>query len=169
MFRSIGKKVIVFCIDILRVERETPAHITAKLEHLRKMPRKRPDWASMMKEIEVGKPLRKVQTNDRSRPILPQSKAKGKVLPGKTFTPLADELAADGDTNTKEVVIQHFLPIFSNSNHFSSLIRQSVAQSHLNAKLKRYLVLNDASLTVKKLQAFLVDVSVLKQNAQVIA
>ena len=90
-------------------EREKPAHIAAKLEALRKTPRKRPDWASMMKEIEVGKQLRRVQTNDRSRPILPQSKAKGKVLPGKPFTPLADESA--DDTNTKEVVITRSPPL----------------------------------------------------------
>lgn len=94
-----------------RSEHETPAHVAARLEALRKTPRKRPDWASMMKEIEVGKQLRKVQTNDRSRPILPQSKAKGKVLPGKPFTPLADELA--DDTNTKEVVITRPLPLLA--------------------------------------------------------
>ena len=55
----------------------------------------------MMKEIEVGKQLKRVQTNDRSRPILPQAKAKGKVLPGQTFTPIT---CLDDDANTKEVV-----------------------------------------------------------------
>jgi len=37
----------------------------------------------MMKEIEEGKTLRRVVTNDRSKPILPKSKAKGKVLHGQ--------------------------------------------------------------------------------------
>ena len=71
------------------------------MEKYKKTPRKRPDWASMMKEIEVGKQLKRVQTNDRSRPILPQAKAKGKVLPGQTFTPIT---CLDDDANTKEVV-----------------------------------------------------------------
>lgn len=60
----------------------------------------------MMKEIEVGKQLRRVQTNDRSKPILPQAKAKGKVLPGQTFTPITCPDDTSGDANTKEVVNQ---------------------------------------------------------------
>ena len=76
-----------------------------KLEKIRKTPRKRPDWASMMKEIESGKKLKRVQTNDRSQPILPKSKAKGKVVHGQTLpiTTCSDD-TADGDMNTKEVV-----------------------------------------------------------------
>lgn len=85
-------------------ERETASHIAAKLEQYKKTPRKRPDWASMMKEIEVGKQLKRVQTNDRSKPILPQSKAKGKVLPGQTFTPITCPDDTTTDANTKEVV-----------------------------------------------------------------
>ncbi|XP_076676665.1 uncharacterized protein LOC143373360 isoform X1 [Andrena cerasifolii] len=41
-----------------------------KLEMLKSRPRKRPDWASMMKELESGKTLRHVQCNDRSAPLI---------------------------------------------------------------------------------------------------
>ncbi|XP_050457802.1 DNA ligase 1-like [Cataglyphis hispanica] len=41
-----------------------------KLEALKSRPRKRPDWASMMKEVENGKPLRHVKCNDRSAPLI---------------------------------------------------------------------------------------------------
>ncbi|CAL7936775.1 unnamed protein product [Xylocopa violacea] len=41
-----------------------------KLEMLKQRPRKRPDWASMMKEVESGKPLRHVKCNDRSAPLI---------------------------------------------------------------------------------------------------
>ncbi|KAG7206878.1 hypothetical protein KM043_000778 [Ampulex compressa] len=41
-----------------------------KIEMLRSRPRKRPDWASMMKEVESGKRLRHVQCNDRSAPLI---------------------------------------------------------------------------------------------------
>ncbi|KAM0725099.1 Actobindin-B/C [Formica fusca] len=40
------------------------------LEALKSRPRKRPDWASMMKEVENGKPLRHVKCNDRSAPLI---------------------------------------------------------------------------------------------------
>ena len=83
----------------------------AKLEQYKKTPRKRPDWANMMKEIEVGKTLRRVETNDRSRPILPKSKAKGKVLAGQTTFMPTDDTTIDGDP-LKEVVIPR------SSNHF---------------------------------------------------
>lgn len=46
---------------------------------LRKAPKKRPDWAGMMKEIEKGRVLNKVQCNDRSKPMLTKLKSKGKV------------------------------------------------------------------------------------------
>ncbi|KAG8229826.1 hypothetical protein J437_LFUL008794 [Ladona fulva] len=52
----------------------------AKLEALRSRPRRRPDWATMMKEVEQGKKLRHVQCNDRSKPLLPQVKAKGQFV-----------------------------------------------------------------------------------------
>lgn len=90
-------------------EKEVPEHVAVKLEQYKKTPRKRPDWASMMKEIEVGKQLRRVQTNDRSKPILPQAKAKGKVLPGQSFTPITCPDDTANDANTKEVVKQHLL------------------------------------------------------------
>lgn len=82
--------------------------MAAKLEQYRKTPRKRPDWAAMMKEIESSRQLKHVQTNDRSRPILPKAKAKGKVLqtPGQTFSTVTicpDDNVAD--VATKEVVI----------------------------------------------------------------
>jgi hypothetical protein len=51
----------------------------AKLEALKSRPRRRPDWAEMMKEVEDGIKLRHVQCNDRSKPLLPQVKAKGQV------------------------------------------------------------------------------------------
>lgn len=41
-----------------------------KLEALKSRPRKRPDWASMMKEVEHGKSLRHVRCNDRSAPLI---------------------------------------------------------------------------------------------------
>lgn len=41
-----------------------------KLEVLKSRPRKRPDWASMMKEVESGKKLRHVKCNDRSAPLI---------------------------------------------------------------------------------------------------
>ncbi|XP_076237418.1 uncharacterized protein LOC143181090 isoform X2 [Calliopsis andreniformis] len=41
-----------------------------KLEMLKSRPRKRPDWASMMKEVESGKTLRHVKCNDRSAPLI---------------------------------------------------------------------------------------------------
>nr|XP_033191610.1 trichohyalin-like isoform X2 [Bombus vancouverensis nearcticus] len=41
-----------------------------QLEMLKQRPRKRPDWASMMKEVESGKPLRHVKCNDRSAPLI---------------------------------------------------------------------------------------------------
>ncbi|CAK9819347.1 hypothetical protein ANTPLA_LOCUS10202 [Anthophora plagiata] len=41
-----------------------------KLEMLKQRPRKRPDWASMMKEVESGKRLRHVKCNDRSAPLI---------------------------------------------------------------------------------------------------
>ncbi|XP_029043610.1 trichohyalin-like isoform X3 [Osmia bicornis bicornis] len=41
-----------------------------KIEMLKQRPRKRPDWASMMKEVESGKRLRHVKCNDRSAPLI---------------------------------------------------------------------------------------------------
>lgn len=40
------------------------------LEKLKSRPRRRPDWSDMMKEVESGRKLRHVETNDRSQPIL---------------------------------------------------------------------------------------------------
>ncbi|XP_043270403.1 glutamic acid-rich protein-like isoform X2 [Venturia canescens] len=40
------------------------------LEMLKSRPRKRPDWACMMKEVESGKRLKHVQCNDRSAPLI---------------------------------------------------------------------------------------------------
>lgn len=37
---------------------------------LKSRPRKRPDWASMMKEVESGRRLRHVTCNDRSAPLI---------------------------------------------------------------------------------------------------
>lgn len=41
-----------------------------KLDALKSRPRKRPDWANMMKEVESGKKLRHVKCNDRSAPLI---------------------------------------------------------------------------------------------------
>ncbi|XP_011158737.1 DNA ligase 1 isoform X2 [Solenopsis invicta] len=41
-----------------------------KLEILKSRPRKRPDWACMMKEVESGKTLKHVKCNDRSAPLI---------------------------------------------------------------------------------------------------
>lgn len=40
------------------------------IEMLKSRPRKRPDWACMMKEVESGKKLRHVKCNDRSAPLI---------------------------------------------------------------------------------------------------
>ena len=37
---------------------------------LKSRPRKRPDWACMMKELEGGRELKHVQCNDRSAPLI---------------------------------------------------------------------------------------------------
>lgn len=50
-----------------------------KIEALKSRPRRRPDWSDMMKEVESGKKLKHVQCNDRSAPVIPQTKAKGQV------------------------------------------------------------------------------------------
>jgi hypothetical protein len=56
----------------------------SRIEAMRKRPSKRPDWNELMKEIDVfrygkvGK-LKKVQCNDRSQPILTQTKIRGQV------------------------------------------------------------------------------------------
>ena len=93
-------------------EKELPPSVIMRLDSLRKTPRKRPDWASMMKEIESGKSrtLRRVETNDRSKPILPKVKAKGKVLNGQTLPTWSDD-PADGEMTT--VVNDQFDPISS--------------------------------------------------------
>ncbi|XP_046386604.1 titin-like isoform X2 [Ischnura elegans] len=52
----------------------------AKIEALRSRPRRRPDWAEMMKEVESGIKLKHVQCNDRSKPLLPKVKAKGQFI-----------------------------------------------------------------------------------------
>ncbi|ODN00295.1 hypothetical protein Ocin01_06400 [Orchesella cincta] len=57
-----------------------PPHVKAKIEQLKKAPRKRPDWSTMMKEIETGRKLKRVQCNDRSKPILPRMKSCGKFV-----------------------------------------------------------------------------------------
>ena len=53
----------------------------------------------MMKEIESGKKLRKVETNDRSKPILPKTKAKGKIFQGQTLPTLTSD-HTDGDATS---------------------------------------------------------------------
>lgn len=60
-----------------------PPQVVQKIEQLKKAPRKRPDWANMMKEIETGRKLKHVQCNDRSKPILPRTKSRGKVKFGE--------------------------------------------------------------------------------------
>ena len=50
---------------------------------MKKRPTKRPDWNDLMQEIEKYRckagMLNKVQTNDRSKPMLSKSKVKGVV------------------------------------------------------------------------------------------
>ncbi|KAL3272275.1 hypothetical protein HHI36_022755 [Cryptolaemus montrouzieri] len=50
-----------------------------KLENLRSRPKNRPDWTSMLKEIEGKRKLNHVQCNDRSTPILPRCKSQSKT------------------------------------------------------------------------------------------
>lgn len=50
-----------------------------KIEKLKKAPKRRPDWAGMMKEIERGRNLNHVDCNDRSKPMLTKLKSRGKV------------------------------------------------------------------------------------------
>ncbi|XP_065571380.1 troponin T, skeletal muscle-like isoform X2 [Artemia franciscana] len=61
-------------------KKEISESAKAKLERLRQTPRKRPDWTTMMKEVEKGIRLKHVQPNDRSRPVLPKAKARGKFV-----------------------------------------------------------------------------------------
>ena len=64
---------------------EARARKLQKIEQLKKRPVKRPDWNELMKDIEslrYGKStrnLKKTITNDRSKPMLSQTKIKGKV------------------------------------------------------------------------------------------
>lgn len=52
----------------------------ARLSALRARPRKRPDWGVLMKEVEgAAKGLKHVQCNDRSSPILPDTRIKNHV------------------------------------------------------------------------------------------
>ena len=51
-----------------------------RLEALKSRPRKRPDWGSLMKEVESGnRKLKHVQCNDRSSPLIPRIKVKDRV------------------------------------------------------------------------------------------
>ncbi|XP_012288033.1 trichohyalin isoform X2 [Orussus abietinus] len=54
------------------------------LEMLKSRPRKRPDWASMMKEVESGKVLRHVKCNDRSAPLIERVNKVAADAAGKT-------------------------------------------------------------------------------------
>ena len=47
-----------------------------RLDKLKKTPRRRPDWSTMMKEIGQPRSLKKVQCNDRSAPIVKNLKRK---------------------------------------------------------------------------------------------
>lgn len=51
-----------------------------KIELLKKAPKKRPDWAGMMKEIEKGRKLNHVECNDRSKPMISKLKSRGRVI-----------------------------------------------------------------------------------------
>lgn len=55
--------------DTNQVERITDKQKQV-LDKLKTRPRRRPDWSDMMKEVESGRKLRHVETNDRSKPIL---------------------------------------------------------------------------------------------------
>jgi hypothetical protein len=46
-----------------------------RIEQLKNRPKVRPDWTAMLKEIESNKKLKHVECNDRSEPLLPQTKA----------------------------------------------------------------------------------------------
>ncbi|CAH0549446.1 unnamed protein product [Brassicogethes aeneus] len=46
-----------------------------KLEQLRSRPKARPDWSSLLKDLEGTKKLKHVHCNDRSQPLLPEAKA----------------------------------------------------------------------------------------------
>ncbi|RZC34860.1 intracellular protein transport protein USO1-like [Asbolus verrucosus] len=46
-----------------------------RIEQLKNRPKVRPDWTAMLKEIEGNKKLKHVECNDRSQPLLPQTKA----------------------------------------------------------------------------------------------
>ena len=50
-----------------------------KLQKLRRCATKRPDWFTMMKDIETPKNLKKVVTNDRSAPQLRKMKKRDSV------------------------------------------------------------------------------------------
>lgn len=64
----------------ISVETKLTAEQKKKLESLRARPKKRPDWANILKDIESGRKLNHVTCNDRSAPLLPMVKAKGQVF-----------------------------------------------------------------------------------------
>ncbi|XP_058789597.1 trichohyalin-like isoform X2 [Phymastichus coffea] len=74
------------------------------LEMLKSRPRKRPDWACMMKEVESGKKLRHVTCNDRSAPIIERVKV----------TKVADDPAGS----------EHFVFDSEKSNPHNKLLKQ---------------------------------------------
>ena len=55
-----------------------------RLEKLKKTPRRRPDWSTMMKEISQPRSLKKVECNDRSAPIVKNLKRKDNEVDART-------------------------------------------------------------------------------------
>lgn len=51
-----------------------------KLDQLKSRPKNRPDWSGLLKEIESNKKLKHVVCNDRSQPLLPDTKSKEHFL-----------------------------------------------------------------------------------------
>ena len=72
-----------------------------KIEQLRNRPRKRPDYSCLMKEIEGGRKLKRVQCNDRSKPLLPKTKAKGQFIYESEKSNLHNQLLKQIETGVR--------------------------------------------------------------------
>ncbi|PSN41493.1 hypothetical protein C0J52_07209 [Blattella germanica] len=74
-------------------QKPVSAEKAEKLETLRSRPRKRPDWGKLMKEVETGhERLKHVQCNDRSSPLIPKTKVKGRKAEAVEAETEPDEL-----------------------------------------------------------------------------
>ncbi|CAH1129755.1 unnamed protein product [Ceutorhynchus assimilis] len=72
-----------------------------KLEQLKARPKVRPDWSQTLKEIESGRKLKHVECNDRSQPLLPESKDQEHFLYNSETPNVHNELLKQIETGFK--------------------------------------------------------------------